>query len=272
MKQRSGITGMGKTLLPFPRPTRPERLPKTVAETRPFLLRMMPHYARIEQTCERPHATHGRGHIIRAWMLAAAMSNICTQHGLAHDVCAVLCAVAGHDCGRQGSGYDEWEADSAALTVATMREIFGEDCMGPAYEQAVCDCVEKRGGLDTLEALLEQGADSLDIARCTKFRIDRFFFLRDDDLGIPDAPAIREELVREAKYLLHLTYPLYDIMQKVHAEVYEPLSDDEEDRAYARLKHEYTIPDSHLMQRYIQAVQEHKRLLPLLANVDFNGA
>ena len=262
---------MSCLLSPFPSPLHPERFPKTVADTKPFLLHMLPYYARHEQTFERVHAIHGRGHIIRAWMLAATMSNICSQHGLAHDLCAVLCAVAGHDCGRQDSGYDVWEADSAALTVRAMREFFGEDSMGENYEQAIRDCIEKSGGLNTLEALLEQGADSLDIARCANFKLNKFFFLRDDDYGIPDAPGIREELMREAKYLLHLTYPPYDVLEKLYSGEYALLSDDEEARAYERLWHEYAIPDSELVQRYIRCVYEHKRMLPLLSGVDFNG-
>jgi hypothetical protein len=192
----------------FPAPSMPERLPQTDSDRRQFLVNHLDAYLNHEQTFERGRSTHGRGHICRAFIFAGAMSNILKEQGISVDRNAVLCGIAGHDMGRQGGGQDRWEGRSATLLTQAMQTDYGATAMGEEYEQAVGDCIVAHGS-PTLEGMLINAADSLDIGRTQSFDPDRFAFLQGRGGETPCVPAqtVRAQLAREADLLQRLTDP-----------------------------------------------------------------
>jgi hypothetical protein len=193
----------------FPAPANPERLPQTEAGRREFLVRHLDVYLGHEQTFERGRSTHGRGHIARAWVFAETMCNILAEQGVGVDRNAVLCGIAGHDMGRQGGGTDRWEGRSAAMLADAMRADFGAESLGEAYQREIGASILAHGS-PTLEGMLLNAADSLDIGRTQTFDPARFAFLLGRDGETPSSAArnLREQLGREADLLQRLTDPL----------------------------------------------------------------
>ena len=193
----------------FPVPAHPEALPADGQARRAFLVNHLDAYIAHEQTFERGSSVHGRGHIVRAFIFASVMCSILERQGVPMDRNAVLCGITGHDLGRQGGGTDRWEDRSANMTVAAMKADFGDDAMGEAYEQAVKDSIDAHRG-QTLEAMLLNAADSLDIGRTQQFDPDKFAFLhgRDGEVPIREAVNLRKKLAEEADLLQRLTNPL----------------------------------------------------------------
>lgn len=194
---------------PFPAAAHPEALPADGAGRRAFLVNNLDAYINHEQTFERGTSVHGRGHITRAFIFASVMCSILEEQGVHMDRNAVLCGITGHDLGRQGGGQDQWEARSAGMTVDAMKTAFGNDAMGADYEQAVGDSIDAHRG-QTLEAMLLNAADSLDIGRTQQFDPERFAFLhgRGGEKPTSDARKIRQQLAVEADLLQRLTNPL----------------------------------------------------------------
>jgi hypothetical protein len=219
----------------FPAPAMGNLLPQSDARRRAFLTGFMlapatdPNdpasagpYVRHEMTFDSL-ATHGRGHVARAYVLASAFCNILREQGVNVDRNAVLLGIAGHDMGRENGGADYWEAQSAERLIAAMRNSFGADAAGESYEQALTDCIvhgENQGGISqprgrTLEALLVNAADSLEIVRVRDiddFRMEHFRFLRDgpgasENILPQAAQRMRAGLLREAEMLQRLTDP-----------------------------------------------------------------
>ncbi|MDR2450681.1 MAG: DUF3626 domain-containing protein [Candidatus Accumulibacter sp.] len=196
----------------FPAPANQDALPRTEAERRQFLVeRLHPEgaYVSHERTFERGVSTHGRGHIARAWIFAETMCNILGEMGVEVDRNAVLCGTAGHDMGRQGGGEDRWEGRSAAMLATAMNESFGEENLGETYQREVGKSIVAHGS-PTLEGLLLNAADSLDIGRTATFDPERFAFLqgRPGETPSREARRMREQLAREADLLQRLTNPL----------------------------------------------------------------
>jgi hypothetical protein len=196
----------------FPPPANPDALPQNEAERRQFLVDLLHPdgtYVEHEKTFERGAATHGRGHIARAWIFAEAMCNIMGEMGVEVDRNAVLCGIAGHDMGRQGGGQDRWEGRSAdMLTEGAMGTAFGAQNMGDDYQKEVNLSIDAHKS-QTLEGSLLNAADSLDIGRTTAFNPEHFAFLRGKpgETPSPEALRMREQLAREANLLQRLTNP-----------------------------------------------------------------
>ncbi|MCR4666801.1 MAG: DUF3626 domain-containing protein [Desulfovibrio sp.] len=202
--------------IPFPKPARPESLPSTEPERRKFLVKTLDRYMEKEKT--GGDFTHGRGHIVRSYIFSNAMCNILAEQGVPVDRNAVLCGITCHDLGREGRGEDLWEAQSAQLTVETMRNEYGQDSMGEDYQTSVGNCIQ-RGNTETMEGMLLKSADSLDIGRTADFEEKYFPFLADKDpnkgprepdkytVSSPKVKALREELIKEAKILELITDP-----------------------------------------------------------------
>ena len=193
----------------FPAAAHPEAMPADGAGRRAFLVNNLDAYINHEQTFERGTSVHGRGHIARAFIFASAMCSILEEQGVSMDRNAVLCGITGHDLGRQGGGQDRWEARSAGMTVDAMKAAFGNDTLGATYEQAVGDSIDAHRG-QTLEAMLLNAADSLDIGRTQQFDPERFAFLhgRGGEKPTAEAREIRQQLAVEADLLQRLTNPL----------------------------------------------------------------
>ena len=201
-------------LAPFPKAQTPDALPQDHQGRREFLLQTLPFYLEHENTFDKEMAVHGRNHIVRSFIFATAMVNKFAELNVPIDANAVLCGISGHDIGREGNGTDIWEKQSAEKTCKLMRDLYGANSMGSAYEGAVIAQIEGHAGR-TLEALTLQAADSLDIGRTKDFSLSRFPFLREDlhvgDIVIHRDEDLRMELAKEANLLQRLTNPLVAI-------------------------------------------------------------
>jgi hypothetical protein len=165
-------------------------------------------YLGHELTFERGRPVHGRGHIARCYLYASAFCGILEEKGVTVDRNAVLLGVGGHDMGRKGGGQDKWEENSASLLVGSLRQSFGADAMGGAYENALKACITDKTS-HTAEAMIVDSADCLDISRIRQpFDMNKLRFLRDQDGAISsEGDTLRRQLVVEAEQLQRLTDP-----------------------------------------------------------------
>lgn len=265
---------------PFPTAAHPERLPADDAGRRAFLVKHLDVYMGHEQTFERGTSVHGRGHIARAYIFATVMCNILAEQGRSVDRNAVLCGIAGHDLGRQGGGTDRWEGRSAAMTVQYMKEDFGVESMGQEYEQAVADSIDAHRG-QTLEALLLNAADSLDIGRTASFDPERFAFLhgRSGETPSPEAARLRKGLEAEADLLQRLTNPLcmqnrlrshlYDLMadpaERFMQEHYMQMLRDMGEEVAAGFEKEWDMDSEAFMAKIEKTVRDNLDIFPILS-------
>ncbi len=189
----------------FPTAETPLALPLDDASRRDFLLRHLDVYLGHERKFD-PMGVHGRGHIARAYIFASAMCGILEERGIAVDRNAVLCGITAHDAGRQANGKDFWEEDSADLAVDYMRADFGEESTGADYEKAVRQSMTDKD-YNTVERMVFQGADSLDIGRTQDLNLNLMPFLsaRGDERMSPECRRLREGLAKEADLLQRLT-------------------------------------------------------------------
>ena len=194
---------------PFPTPERPASMPRQNQQRRDFLISVLDGYLNHEKTFERGTSVHGRGHVARAYIFASAMCSIMEENGIPVDRNAVLCGIACHDLGRENGGKDYWEGRSADMTVQAMWAAFGSGVMGEEYMREVANSIDSHKG-KTLEAMLLNAADSLDIGRTARFDPDKFAFLRGENgehVGM-EAKKIRDQLAVEADLLQRITNPL----------------------------------------------------------------
>lgn len=265
---------------PFPAPAQPENMPQNEADRRHFLVHVMDGYINHEKTFEQGTSVHGRGHIARAYIFANVMCNILEEQGLKVDKNAVLCGIAGHDLGRQGRGNDQWEARSADITVQAMQTHFGPDAMGEAYEQQVKDSIDRHKG-QTMEAMLLNAADSLDIGRTSKFVPDLFSFLHGKNGEIPGkwAKEIRRQLQKEANLLQRMTDPLCanrNVLDRFDQDIFNASSTIEQNMLKAQKKEltdsiarefakDWDVPSDAYMQHFEDTVRNNPQLFPLLS-------
>lgn len=223
---RAALPGLADTLdasFPphpaFPPAAQPGRLPSTPAQYRRFLLDMLPVYHEHERPGHFDHgvAYHGRGHICRALIFASAMAGIMERMGHTVDRAALLCGIAGHDAGREMNGPDTpaQEAESARLALEHMRRLFGEGTFGDAYEQEFTRSIVGHAS-PTLESMLLNAADSLDIGRVATFDFKYFPFLRGGTQAgpktvVPEYQGLREQLHEEADLLARMTDPMTQV-------------------------------------------------------------
>lgn len=219
---RAALPGLADTLdasfparPPFP-PARAGNPAITPAQHRGFLLSMLPVYHEHERPGAFDHgaAYHGRGHICRAFIFASTMAGLMEGMGHTVDRTALLCGIAGHDAGRRANGPDtpEQERESARLALEKMRGLFGADTFGEAYEREFTAAIVGHAS-PTLESMLLNAADSLDIGRVTEFDFKYFPFLRGGEQEgpkafVPEYQILREQLHEEADLLARMTDPL----------------------------------------------------------------
>ena len=265
---------------PFPAPAQPENMPQNEADRRHFLVHVMDGYLNHEKTFEEGTSVHGRGHIARAYIFANVMCNILEEQGLQVDKNAVLCGIAGHDLGRQGKGKDRWEDRSAKMTTEAMRSAFGPNAMGEAYEQQVGDSIDKHKG-QTVEAMLLNAADSLDIGRTAKFQPDLFAFLHGKNGEVPKswAEETRRQLQKEADLLQRMTDPLcanrnaldrldqdaFNASSTIQQEMFQAQKKDLTDTIALEFAKDWDVPSDAYMQRFEDTVRNNPQLFPLLS-------
>ncbi|WP_418765894.1 DUF3626 domain-containing protein [Mailhella sp.] len=264
---------------PFPAAALPAAMPANGAARRAFLVNHLDAYIAHEQTFERGTSVHGRGHIARAFIFASAMCSILEEQGVSMDRNAVLCGIAGHDLGRQGGGADRWEDRSANMTVDAMKTDFGADAMGADYEQAVRDSIDAHRG-QTLEAMLLNAADSLDIGRTQQFDPERFAFLhgKAGETPVDEARKIRAQLAVEADLLQRLTNPLCqsrNVLDKLVmeastapaplAESYMRQRGELRDAIAQKFADEWTVNADAFMRNIEKTITDNPQLFPLLS-------
>ena len=200
--------GQFPAFAPFPAPAAPQSLPQTDRQRKDFMVRHLHLYLNHEKTFERGKSTHGRGHIARAFIFANVMSNILIEKGIKVDKNAVMLGISGHDSGRKGGNDDRWEADSAELTQNLIRQDYGDNSMGEAYGTEVGKCINAHQS-PTVEGMLLNSADSLDIGRTKDFNPQYFAFLKPAEGEQPseEATQLRAQLIKEADILQRLTDP-----------------------------------------------------------------
>lgn len=203
----------------FPVAAHPERMPVGPAAHRRFLLDMLPIYHGHEMPGQFDHGAgyHGRGHICRAFIFASTMAGIMESMGHTVDRTALLCGIAGHDAGRTSNGADTpaQEAESARLALERMHASFGPDTLGADYEREFEAAIVGHAS-PTLESMLLNAADSLDIGRVKSFDFKYMPFLRGGpqegpQAAVPDYQALREQLHEEADLLARLTDPMTQV-------------------------------------------------------------
>nr|MCR5562452.1 DUF3626 domain-containing protein [Desulfovibrio sp.] len=265
---------------PFPVPAHPEKMPQNEADRRKFLISVMDGYINHEKTFEKGTSVHGRNHIARAYIFANVLCNILEARGIKVDRNAVLCGIAGHDLGRKGGGNDRWEGRSADITVEAMRKMFGEDAMGEDYEQQVKDSIDAHKG-QTLEAMLLNAADSLDIGRTVDFDIKKFLFLlgKNGEITDREAEKIRAQLAKEADLLQSLTNPICEHRQesldlqikiieaKTNAEArhYREQFDKLQEKNAAEFEKDWEVPSDQYMQRFEDVIRKNSQMFPMLS-------
>jgi len=268
---------------PMPVPANPQAMPQNDGERRAFCLQLLSTYLNNEQTFEEGTAVHGRGHIVRAFIFATVMCNILQEYGIKVDKNAVLCGIAGHDMGREGTGGDRWEERSGNMTAEAMSNAFGPNTMGQEYAQEIKDCIYAHKS-KTLEGMLLNAADSLDIGRTKDFKPENFLFLKGREGEIPgsEAKKIREQLQKEADLLQRLTNPLcanrQTIMQlqelaaEADAQGNSSLGDfyfekkqELIDAVADQFRDDWTISNEDYMTRFENVVRNNPQMFPLLS-------
>ena len=283
----------------FPAPANPGAMPQTKAARKQFLIDQMEVYREKELNSEKGRSVHGRGHIIRAYIYANAFCNILKEQGINVDRNAVILGITGHDLGRGGLGSDRWEKVSARMTGEAIRQQYGDNTAGEAYEKEVADSIvgvkiPAQNGLPertvpispTLEAQLLQSADSLDIGRTGDFDQGYFDFLRDKNGNVhPDAQKIRDQLAKEANLLQRLTNPLcanYHALLKLGMDAGNadgPLATELEKQRDAldkqitneMIAQANNADNGAFFDDFEDVIRQHPQMFPLLTKYDLNA-
>jgi hypothetical protein len=271
----------------FPTAQHPELMPTNQAERRAFHIDMLEAYRGHEEAFDGRTGVHGMNHASRTFIFATVMSNILAEKGAVVDKNAVLCGISSHDSGRKGNGTDIYEQDSAAMGIAAMRSRYGENTLGEAYEtQFSRQIVHPHGQQpDTLEEMILQSADSLDISRTMDFDPSRWPFLSesltlDQRTMIRPDNAVREQLTRESVLLQRLSDPAaralprrLELMQQMiddPEQIYQQLEDLNQsvEQELADLRHNNS--NEAYFARIENIIRENADQLPMLNRYYFN--
>ncbi|MCR5536679.1 MAG: DUF3626 domain-containing protein [Succinivibrio sp.] len=194
----------------MPAPALPEKMPTTHEERTRFCISTLDKYKENEKTFDGA-GVHGRGHIVRAFIAATVLSNILEEkYHISVDKNAVLLGISGHDAGRtqNGTDYKESEQRSAEFTVQNARKLYGEDSLGPEYEEYLKGTiVHESEKSNTIEGMVLRSADSLDIQRVfgiEDYKRDKLEFLNGPKMPT-GANRLRENLIKEMRELELLT-------------------------------------------------------------------
>ncbi len=177
---------------------------------------ILPIYTEHERSFDF-YRIHGRLHICRALLFAEAMGQFYLSRGQKPDMYAVRTATAFHDSGRQDSGEDRWEHDSAALcknyllNTSPRRSVYQLDIRLADFAANLIP----RKGPPSLESQILHDADVLEYMRLfsrdewqTRFQRERLIFLSPHDPYIPaefDAESTRTSLIWEVWGLIEET-------------------------------------------------------------------
>lgn len=276
-----------RTILPFPAPEAPGGLATaTQAQRRQFLTGMLDRYRHHEETFDGDKGVHGMSHACRGFIFANVMANIMRGKGAQVDKNAVLCGIAAHDSGREANGDDVYEAQSAQTGLQAMRAAFGGQPFGDSFEAHFTRMIDDPDPKNqqrpmTMEALVMQSADSLDISRTQDFRPELFPFLRDpvtlpDGRILPPDAKLREQLARESRVLQRLTDPVAAALPRIQ-ELTVQMMDAPDPEAIQRQIREInagvrqqlaelrTLDNEAYLARIEDALRTHAHEMPLLS-------
>jgi len=263
----------------FPTPAHPEKLPQNLADRRQFLIDMLPTYHQHELPGGFDHqiGLHGRGHICRAFIFSEVMANIMSERGYQINRAALAMGIVGHDSGRDKNGPDseEMENSSANLTLDLAHHKYGNDVMGAEFEAEFTKSIVGHSS-KTLESVLLNSADSLDIGRTKDFKMELFPFLKGDSLSgdpvfDPADDQLRHDLQQEAMLLAALTDPSSAARQPMA----ELLSDPDKYTEYKELENSVQlaigIQQAEMNQeKFLQFIEDeirkHPTIFPLLTH------
>lgn len=139
-------------------------------------------------------ANSDRGHAVRSFIFADAMSNILQNQGIEVDRNAVLCSAT-----LPGDADRPREA---------MLSQFGQQALGSDYEEALSNAINGNSN-HTVEGMLLQSAESLETGITRDFDAERFPFMAEggDERGM-EVDRMRDQLATEADLLQRMTSPL----------------------------------------------------------------
>ena len=180
----------------------------------------------------------------------------------------------------QGGNQDRWEGRSADITVNLIKQDYGEDTMGEEYSSEVQKCIVDHQST-TVEGMLLNAADSLDIGRTQTFKPQFFGFLK--NAGTAQAEQIRQELIREADLLQRLTNPLCanrQLMLKLagdlgddNPEVIQQLASDEMKELQQQISDQFIadweIPNDEYFARFENEIRNNPQMFPLMSKYYF---
>ncbi|HPE70542.1 MAG TPA: hypothetical protein P5560_14650 [Thermotogota bacterium] len=156
---------------------------------------IFPYYREHEQSFDR-WSVHGRMHIGRAVIFSEVMNQYYLRNtDQIPSSSAIRYAVAFHDAGRQGNGWDVWEEDSATLCAGYLEKI-----LPPAEAHSIGLMISKKGKHTwNLDRRIVHDADVLEIMRPICGHGGRMGFRKGAlrFLGKRDPEAIRNKQVRD---------------------------------------------------------------------------
>ncbi|MBR6906348.1 MAG: hypothetical protein IKN33_05355, partial [Selenomonadaceae bacterium] len=257
-------------------------LPQNEAQRRAFCVNVMDNYMDIEKIHEKGRSVHGRGHIARSYIFANVMCNMLEEAGIKVDKNAVLLSISGHDMGRSGRGNDQWEKNSANMTVGAMQQHYGQGAMGQEYEQHISGCIiHDSPQNNTLEAMIMRAADSLDIGRTKDFDPEQFPFLKGKPGEAPgeEAQKIRGQLAKEADLLQRMTNPLcanrqalFKLMNDAGSaptteimNFFQEQSSNLQQQIADEFAKDFDVSSEDYMTRFEDTVRQNPKMFPLLS-------
>lgn len=216
-----------------------------------------------------PTGIHGREHICRALIFGKALAGICKSAGFEVDEYTLYRAIAFHDSGRRANGADMDEDKSAAKLQSYLHGEGTSD----AYRDAAADLImHGQAGQRTLEGMILQSADSLDIIRVRGLRGFNTRFLSfmqktavKGGATLPPDPLLLRGLLAEVDQFIQLTSPPPEEILPFDGESPEEF---QARRAAAtdalKARNGATLSEGYFEERFENVLIAHKDQFPLL--------
>lgn len=169
---------------------------------------ILPIYEKHEATFDT-YNIHGRLHIARSIVFAEFMARYYNDLGIKVDFNAIRYAVAFHDAGRQGSGVDLWEKDSAKLCFTYLSNKYDSD-----YCTYVSNLIIKKLDNSDTNKKIVTDADVLEIMRPVCGHGGIFGFRPEFLKFLPCKTQLRDKLIEDAWKFIKYTEDNQDMFIK----------------------------------------------------------
>lgn len=216
-----------------------------------------------------PTGIHGREHVCRALIFGKALAGIYKRAGFEVDEYALYRAIAFHDSGRRSNGADMDEDKSAAKLRSYLR---GEGAVD-AYRDAAAGLITHgQAGQQTVEGMILQSADSLDIIRVRGLEGFNTRFLSfmqktavKGDAALPSDPALLRKLLEEVSRFIQMTSPPPEEVMPLDDESPEAFRARRDAATEALKARNGAIPsEGYFEERFESVLIAHKEQFPLL--------